>query len=563
MGMSHDQLSEERKTLQLSGEVPEWYTTQGYGLFKDKYAYNNETIRGAFNRIATHLSKYYPNSDLACEKFFDLLWSGKLAPSTPVMTNVGTPRGMSVSCAGNHIGDSVSEFYSSYAEIAMLSKLGFGTASFLGDIRSRGTPIKSNGGKADGIVPVYDSCIDVVGKISQGSNRRGAWAGYVPFGHPDLMEVLSYVQKHPADSNLGVTFEEEDIEALKSSDPDALDRWAELLYTRARAGTGYMWKNHTANDLAPIPIKNSNLRIRGSQLCSEISLPADSEHTFTCILSSLNLAMWDEITPDDIKWSIVFLDMVCEDFLNSAYQYKELDKAIRFTVKARALGLGALGFHTYLQKNGLAFGSYGAKKLNKEIFQTIRKYATESSIELGELIGVPEWCEGTGQRNATLLTVAPNMSSALLCGSVSQGIEPIITNAFIQQGAGGEFVRYNPQFIEVMKKYGHYSEAALKDIAMNYGGSVQHLDWLPDHEKLVFLTAYEIDQFDIIDLASERQEYIDQAQSLNLFFVSDTSEDYVAAVHKKFLLDPRLKSLYYLRSTRGVVASKGCSSCEG
>lgn len=560
MAMSHEKLSEERKHLQSIGEVPGWYTTQGYSLFKDKYAFQNETVKGCFERIAKQLAQYMPDGALAERRFFELMWSGKLAPSTPVMTNTGTKRGMSVSCAGSYIADSISDFYKCYGEIAMLSKLGFGTASYLGDIRPRGSLIESTGGVADGIVEVFDSCVITARKVSQGNNRRGAWAGYIPFAHADFEEVTSYVTKHRAGANLGVVFEQSDVDALVAGDEDAIDRFAELMVLRSRTGKGYMWKNHTANALSPQAIKNSGIPIKGSQLCSEIALPCDEMHTFTCVLSSLNLAMWDEITEDDVRWSVYFLDCVCEDFLRQGRKYEELHKAIRFTEKARALGLGTLGYHTYLQQNSIPFESAEAKVVNISIYSTLKKYATKASMELAEMLGTPEWCEGTGMRNATLLTIAPNMSSALLCGSVSQGVEPLITNAFIQQSAGGEMVRYNPQLVELMKREGQYSEEALHDIAMNHGGSVQHLEWMSDHDKAVFKTAYEIDQYKIVEHASDRQRDIDQAQSINLFFKAEASEEYVAGVHKAFLLDSHLKSLYYLRSTRGVESSKGESS---
>lgn len=582
MAMSHDKLSKERKHLQSVGEVPGWYTTQGYSLFKNKYAYQGETVKGCFLRIAKQLAQYMPDGTLAERRFFELMWSGKLAPSTPVMTNTGTNRGTSVSCAGSYIADSISDFYKSYGEIAMLSKLGFGTASYLGDIRPRGTPIQSSGGVADGIVEVFDSCVTTARKVSQGNNRRGAWAGYIPFSHDDFEEVTSYVTKHRAGANLGVVFEQSDVDALKAGDETAIDRFAELMVLRARTGKGYMWKNHTANKHSPQAIKDSGITIKGSQLCSEIALPCDEMHTFTCVLSSLNLSLWNQITDDDIRWAVYFLDCVCEDFLRQGRQYEELHKAIRFTEKARALGLGTLGYHTYLQQNSIAFGSDTAKQVNIDIYSRLKRCAEVASYELGEMLGVPEWCRNTGMRNATLLTVAPNMSSALLCGSVSQGVEPIITNAFIQQSAGGEMVRFNPTFLALMKSKNKYNEEDMHDIAMNHGGSVQHLDWLTDHEKDVFKTAYEIDQYKIVEHASDRQRDIDQAQSINLFFKADASEEYVAGVHKAFLLDEYLKSLYYLRSTRGVESSKGsgdakevvqliqpqddegpCSNCEG
>ena len=563
-----EKISAERKHLQSIGEVPNWYTTQGYIMFTRKYSYQEETVKGAFERISKHLAKFDPKPE-AERRFFDLMWSGKLAPSTPVMSNVGTTRGMPVSCAGNYIGDSVENFYESNAEIAILSKHGFGTASYVGDIRPRGALINSTGEAASGIVPVIDTYIDTKSKISQGG-RRGEWAAYVDISHDDYWEVQSYLQKHPADANVGWVFEEEDYEKLKNNDKEMLDRWDELLYTRCRTGKGYMWKNWIANNLAPQPIKDSGIRIRSSQLCTEIALPSDSEHTFTCILSSFNLSLWDEITDEDIKWGVRFLDAVCSDFLEQAKGRKFMEKAVRFTEKARALGLGTLGFHSYLQDKMIAFESAEAHIINNQIYQRIWEVALASSIELGKELGIPEWCKSTGQRNATLITIAPNMTSALLCGGKSQGVEPIICNAYVQQSNAGDLVRTNPKFVEIANSKGAFTSEdlneILNDLAINHNGSVQHLDWLSEHEKLVFRTAYEINQSAIIRLASARQRYIDQAQSINLFFSADEKESVIARVHKEFMDDTRLKSLYYLRSERGVKASTGessCVACEG
>lgn len=559
-----EQISQERKQLQLTGEVPMWYTTQGYLMFKRKYAYQCETVRGAFHRIASHLSPIDGHPE-AYQRFFDLLWSGKLAPSTPVMCNVGTDRGMSVSCAGNYVGDSVEAFYDSLSEVAILSKNGFGTASYLGDIRPRGSLIKSTGETAAGVVPVIDTYIDTKSKISQGG-RRGEWAAYVNVNSDDFDEIIGYLLKNPADTNIGWVYEKEDYEALKAGDPEALRRWNEVLYVRARVGKGYMWKNWIANELAPQAIKNSGIKIRSSQLCTEIALPSDEFHTFTCILSSYNLSLWDEMTDGDLKWGVRFLDAICTDFLNQARGKKHMEKAVRFTEKARALGLGTLGFHSYLQDNMIPFESGEAHMVNNQIYKRIWDVTLEASKELGVEKGIPEWCEGTGQRNATLLTIAPNMSSALLCGSKSQGVEPIVCNAYEQQTNAGNMVRTNPAFVKLAKEKGMYSEELMSDLAINFNGSVQHLDWLTDHEKAVFKTGCEINQMAVIRLASARQRRIDQAQSINLQFAGDEKEEVIAAVHKAFMDDPRMKSLYYLRSERGVKASTGestCIACEG
>lgn len=552
-----------RKSLQDLGEVPKYYTTQGFIMFLRKYAYQGESVKGAFTRIATTLAKHDPRPE-AFTKFFNLMWEGKLAPSTPVMCNTGTDRGMPVSCAGNFIGDSIENFYESNAEVAILSKNGFGTASYLGAIRPRGSEIKSSGGQADGVVPVFDTFMDTKSKISQGSSRRGEWAGYLDISHPDFWELIGYLQKNPASANIGWVFEEKDVEALKNGDEEMIKRWNEILYMRCRTGKGYLWKNHTANTLSPEPIKASGIPIRSSQLCTEIALPSDEDHTFTCILSSMNLAMYDNFSDDDIRWSVRFLDAVCTEFQKKATGMKFMDKALRFTEKARALGLGTLGFHTYLQSKMIPFESGEAHMLNNQIYKRIWDVAVTASKELGGELGVPEWCKSSGQRNATLITIAPNMSSALLCGSVSQGVEPIVSNAFIQQSNSGDFVRYNPRFVTLAKTRGAFSDEMIRDIAINHAGSVQHLDWLTEGEKLVFRTAFEINQHAIVRLASARQRYIDQAQSINLFFSADEKESIIGEVHKEFLLDPRLKSLYYLRSERGVKASTGeCVACEG
>ena len=557
-----EKLSAERKHLQSIGEVPEWMTTQGYIMFKRKYAYNKETVKGAFERISSTLSKHYDiDVDKAKEKFFNLLWKGYLSPSTPVYCNTGTNQGLTVSCAGNYFPDSVSGFYSAHSENAILSKLGFGTSSYLGDIRPRGSVI-SSGGIADGVVPVIDTAIDVMTKISQGSSRRGQWAGYIEVDHGDFWEVAGYILKNPTDANIGWIFTDSVIERLKNKDEEMIKRWNHILYLRCRTGKGYIWKSDTANKLAPQAVKNSNINIYGSNLCCEVALPQDNLHSFTCVLSSLNLFKYDEFEEDTIFWSIVFLDCVVSEMLLKSDSYKELERIERFTKKARALGLGVMGFHSYLQKKMIPFDGFEAHMLNTQIFKKIKDESTKASKHLADIYGEPEWCKGTGLRNATLTAIAPTMSSSILCGSVSQGIEPIISNVFIQRSAAGEFTRINPQFMEIAKKHGKYTQEEMDDIAINHDGSVQHLDWLTQEEKDVFKTAYEIDHHALLRLASVRQQFICQGQSLNLFFSSDEDEEYIAEIHKEALLDSNIKGLYYLRSSRGVKASKGCVACE-
>jgi ribonucleoside-diphosphate reductase alpha chain len=578
-----ERVSMERKDSISHGDTPKWYTTQGYMLFKKKYAaHKDETVKERMRSVSDSLATAFGNMmmqtldqasearstelhglthEAVSDKFFDLMWSGKLAPSTPVLCNVGTGRGHPVSCSGGKIKDSIGGFYDSAKENALLSKNGYGTSSYLGGIRSRGSEI-SSGGIADGVVPVFDTQVDVSNKVSQGQNRRGSWAGYLEADHNDFYELAGYVQKNPADANVGWMISDAFIERLKAGDKDSIDRFNRIMYLRARTGKGYIWKHDTANRLAPQAVKNSGISIKASNLCSEIALPQDDEHTFSCVLSSINLTKWDEITSEDVFWMITFLDCVVEVMLMQTYNQEGFENIHRFTEKARALGLGTLGFHSYLQEKMLPFDCLEAQVINSTIFKTLKEWGTTATQRLATVFGEPEWCKGTGQRNATLFAVAPNTSSALLCGGVSQGIEPVVANAFNQGTAGGEMTRINPYLAKLAKERGVYSDDVMRGIAVDHNGSVQHVDWLTDEEKEVFRTAFEIDQMSLVKMASERQKYIDQGQSLNLFF--NTDEGYIARVTKAALLDPYIKALYYQRSLRGVKASTGeCVACEG
>lgn len=896
-----EKVSAERKEMVEKGEVPEWYTTQGYLMFTRKYSYKGETVKGCFTRISSTLAKHIdhilPNAE---ELFFNLLWSGKLAGSTPVLANTGTERGDPVSCSGGYVPDSIVGFYDHVKETALLSKYGYGCSGYFGDVRSRGSDI-SSGGHADGAVEILDLLFTVVGKVSQGETRRGNYAGYIEVDSEDFDEVVGYIHKNKGFANVGWNFRDDFTERLKNNEKEAVRRWNDVLYTRAADSKGYMTKPDHAQRLAPQAIKNSGISLKGSNMCvapetkiltesgyspivelegesvnvwngeefsqvqivktgvnqkllkittdsgyelectpyhkfyiftgygkpykevrahelqegdklikfdlpviegrktlkdayvngfysgdgccyknnqiiylyhekrklehlfqggskwvvdekvnrqcttyktlkdkffvpnedytiesrltwlagyldadgciyrngtneaitcssveleflkevqlmlqtlgvgckiknfaeegyrklpandgsgelkdfwcqtgyrllitsndsyklislglkmnrlkinerlpqrdakrfvqvvsvedlgrvddtycfteskrgmgmfngiltgqcSEIWLPQDEDHTFSCVLSSLNLAKWDEITDDDIFYSLVFLDCIVEEMLTNARDREGFDKIVRFTEKSRALGLGTLGFHSYLQSKMIAFEDLETILINRKIFDRLDDVTEKASRWLAEKLGEPEWCEGTGMRNATRMAIAPNTSSALLCGGMSQGIEPVVANAYNQPTSAGEMTRMNPYLVQLLKDKGEYSEALMRDIAVNHDGSVQHLDCLTDREKLVFRTAFEIDQFVILRLASQRQKNeltgqkgIDQGQSLNLFF--GDNEEYVAKVCQYALLDENIKGLYYQRGKRGIKGSKGikqaepeCVACEG
>lgn len=561
--MIYKKLSDERKRLQASGDLPEWFTTAGWQLFREKYLYEAKGYRDTIERVAWTLAQHTPYPTHWANKFFEIMWRGWLIPSTPILSNTGTPKGMPVSCSGQYIDDSIDGFYSGYKETALLTKHGFGTSGYLGDIRPRGSNIKS-GGKASGVLPIAKHFVQDMRDVAQGTSRRGAWAGYLPMDHGDFHELIDYLEHNPDDLNVGWCITDDFIRRLEEGDGEARKRFSRSLKVKATTGKGYYFFTDKVNRVNPRYYKEFGLSVKASNLCTEITLPSDEQHTFTCVLSSLNLEKYDEWKETDAVFvAVVFLDSVCSEFIRLARDYPSFEKSVAFTSKSRALGLGALGFHSYLQSKKVPFESFEAHLLNIEIFKNIREKADEATLWLGQTLGCPEWLAGTGRRNSHLLAIAPNTQSAIIAGGVSQGIEPIVANTYIQSTAAGELDRVSGQFLKLAKEKGKWTKELPKKLA-EHDGSVQHLDWLTEDEKLIFKTAYEIDQRAIIRLAAARQPYIDQAQSINLFFDANEDEAYIAEIHKEAFLNENIKSLYYMRTKAGVKASKGeCIACEG
>ena len=299
--------------------------------------------------------------------------------------------------------------------------------------------------------------------------------------------------------------------------------------------------------------------------CTEIALFSDTEHTFTCVLSSINAVHWNRVKEDDsIFYSTVFLDCVAEDFIRMGEKMPGLEKAVRFTRKGRALGLGVLGLHSHFQNEGMPFESFQAYMLNNQIFKRLHDESLRASQWMAEIAGEPEWCEGHGVRNTHRTAIAPNTSSAVICGGVSQGIEPIPGNCYLQALSAGDVRRINPKLIDIMKERDVYNKKVMNDIRDNKG-SVQHVTWLSDEEKELFKTAFEMNMRQILKMASARQKWIDQMQSINLFFDADEEEEYISQIHKEAMLDEGIHSLYYIRTLAGIQASKGddCEACAG
>ena len=562
----YDKLSEERKQLQADGLVPEWYSTGGFQLFKEKYEYetNGRSVRGQFERIAKTAAQYIkhiPEFAGAEQKFFDLFWKGWLSPSTPVLANMGTTRGLSVSCSGSTVNDSIDGFYKNLHETAMLTKMGFGTSSYLGSIRPRGSKI-SSGGKASGVVPVFKEHVQAMRNVAQGTARRGAWAGYIEIDHGDFDELADHIMAEPDDANIGWIIKNSFIEKLDAGDQESIRRFQKAMKMKMITGKGYFCFIDKINANRPQMYKDRGLTVKASNLCDEITLFADEQHTFTCVLSSMNVARFDEWKDTDaVYWATVFLDCVAEDLIQKGKNVPGLEKAVRFTEKGRALGLGQCGFHTLLQKKMIPFEGFEAHMLSQEIAAHIWNESERASRDMAKLLGEPEWCKGYGLRNTHRIAIAPTKSTALLMGGISEGINPDPAMSFTQMTAGGEVDRLNPQLLELMKKKGVYSKKHVAEITAAQG-SVQNVSWLTDEEKAVFKTAFEINQKAVIRMASARGHFIDQWQSLNLFFAADEDPAWIAEVHSEAFRDPNILGLYYIYTQAGVQASTGeCLAC--
>ena len=886
-----EELSEERKQLQSEGKLPNWFTTQGWQMFKEKYLYEADTYEEQIDRIVNTAAKHVPKESdrvYLSGRWKEMFMKGHAYLATPTLANTGTTRGLPVSCSGGYIGDSVYSFYEGIKEAAVLSQEGFGTSAYLGDIRERGSEI-SRGGTANGIVPVFEDFVTMADKISQGSSRRGAWAGYLPMSHGDFWELSTHIKNEPEGSNVGWNIHDSDVDALNNGCPDATARFQKALHTKCITGKGYYWfvdkiarqqpqmykdlglSNKASNlcvapettiltDKGQIPIaelvdevvniwngeefskvtvrktgsnqklikvltdsgqelecteyhkfyvqegygkppvekstkdlksgdklikfnlpvvsgekvldnawqngfftgdggtyngkdrvylyhdkrsladyfdfntvhfqeeqkriygnvdglkskyfvpsedytlqsrldwlagwldadgciyrNGSNEQVVGSSVelnflkevqlmlqtcgveckiqllreegvyelpandgtgdnkpyncqisyrliinsnglfklhqlgisfkrlktierkpqrsashfikvvevldegrvedtycftepkrgmgmfngiltgqCSEISLHADEDHTYTCVISGMICSTYDEWKKTDAVYCMtIFLDCIVSEFLGIAGDIKGLEKAIRGTVKSRAIGLGLSGLHSYFQKNMWPFSSYKAHIANKEIFKHLHDESLKASQWMAKEWGEPEWCKGYGVRNTHRTALAPNVSSSLIFGSESQGITPWYGNVYNEGSASGGMFRVNPLFIKLLKKYDKYNDDVIQSVLQN-NGSCQHLDFLSDLEKNVFKTFFEINQEDVLRLAGSRQPDICQSQSLNLAIAADEKEERVAELHQMAFEDENIMALYYLRSKSGIAASTGvtCSNCE-
>lgn len=495
------------------------------------------------------------------DKFYAYMAKGYYSLSSPIWANFGINKGLPISCFGGHIEDNMAGILYSVGETGMMSKFGGGTSGYFGDVRPRGATITNNGHSSGAVhfMQLFESIIDVV---SQGSTRRGHYAPYLPLEHHDIDEFLEIgTEGNPIqDLTHGVTVTDAWMEAMINGDKEKRKIWAKVIQRRVEIGYPYIIFIDTVNRGTVDVYKDKNLKITHSNLCSEIALPDNHEWSFVCDLSSMNILHYDEWKETDaVETMVFFLDAVMSDFIQKLEHLRDSDKhedreafhlmarSYRFAVDNRALGLGVLGWHSYLQSKMIAFESQEAKRLNAEVFKLIKQKSYAASRQLANLLGEPPLLKGYGRRNTTLNAVAPTTSSSFILGQVSQSVEPIWSNCYVKDIAKIKVTIYNPFLKQVLGKYGMDNREVWQSIR-NHDGSVQHLDFLSEQEKAVFKTFEEIDAYEVIDQAAARQAFIDQSQSLNLMInpkmsAKEINELYLAAWRSG------VKSLYYQHST--------------
>lgn len=586
----------EENGWEIDVDFPSWGNNEIYVKTISKtYLQSGEKPKDAYWRVATAVAKRLDKPQLAT-KFFDYMWKGWLCLATPVLANTGTDRGLPISCFGIDVGDSIYEIGSKNLELMLLAKHGGGVGIGINMIRPAGTKITGNG-TSDGIVPfakIYDSTILAT---NQGSVRRGAASVNIKIEHKDFEDFLEIrepkgdVNRQSLNLHQCVVISDKFMKKLEEGDSEARRKWGKLLQKRKATGEPYIMYKGNVNKHNPEMYKKNGLKVHMTNICSEIVLHTDEQHSFVCCLSSLNLAKYDEWKDTDLVYtSTIFLDGVLEEFIQRAKNLKGFENSVRSAERGRALGLGVLGWHTYLQQKGLPFEGLQAQFETRKIFSQLKIESERASRWLAGEYGEPLWCKESGMRNTHLRAVAPTVSNSKLSGNVSSGIEPWAANVFTEQTSKGTFIRKNPELKKVLKKIGFDTKETWDKILAD-GGSVMGLDFLDEwcyvdgkiveckevegeakHKctsvKDVFKTFKEINQLDLVRQAGVRQQYIDQAVSLNLAFPAIADPKWINQVHLE-AWKQGVKTLYYMRTEsvlRGDIAQQAmnpdCVSCE-
>lgn len=542
-----------------------WLNEESQNMLNRGYLLKGETVKTAIERVAKAAAKRLYKPELA-DAFIEMIERGWMSLSSPIWANMGTERGLPISCFNVHVPDHIEGITHKLGEVIMQTKIGGGTSGYFGELRERGSTVTDNG-KSSGAVSfmkLFDTAMDT---ISQGGVRRGAFAAYLEIDHPDIKEFLEIKNIGSPIQNLytGVCVPDYWMQEMIDGDQKKREIWALVLESRQQKGLPYIFFSDNVNRYKPDVYKEKGMVINASNLCSEIALPSSHDESFICCLSSMNLELYDEWKDTDaVRLAVYFLDAVLQEFIAKTEDNYYLKAANRFAQRHRALGLGVMGWHSYLQKNGIPFEGLQAKSLTTQIFKHISKKAQKASCDLAGIYGEPEVLKGYGRRNTTLMAIAPTTSSSAILGQASPGIEPFSSNYYKAGLAKGNFMRKNKYLKKLLVEKGMDNEDIWRSIMLNHG-SVQHLEELSQEEKDIFKTFKEISQLEIVQQASVRQKFIDQAQSLNLNIPSDLS---IKEVNRLMIEAWKLgvKTLYYQRSqsvSKEFIANMvSCSSCE-
>jgi len=544
-----------------------WLNDDSREFLRNGYLLDGVTAEERVREIAENAEDILDEDGFA-DKFYEYMSRGYYSLASPIWSNFGLDRGLPISCFGSHIEDSIESILFTHAEVGQMTKLGGGTSGYLGDLRPRGAPITNNG-KSNGsysFTELFDTAINV---ISQGETRRGQFAGYIDIEHPDLDEWLNIkTEGDPVqDIYYGVIVGDEWFQAMIDGDEQKRAKWAKIIETRINIGVPYIIFRGNMNDGKPQVYKDKDYKINASNLCTEIALPSGPDESFVCCLSSMNALHYDEWKDTDaVKTLTYFLDAVMQEFIDKTDGTQFMQRAVQFAKRHRAIGIGVLGWHSYLQKHMIPWDSMDAMQKNSAVFSTIKEQSYNASEELAAKFGEPDVLEGYGRRNTTTMAVAPTKSSSIILGQISPSVEPLKSNYFVRDGAKLKSTQKN-RFLEALLQQKGHDTRETWDSIMAEDGSVQHLDCLTEHEKDVFKTFAEIPQMAVIKQAAQRQQFIDQAQSINISIdpdtvsIKDINQLYIEAWKRG------LKSLYYQKSvnaaqkfSRDVLECRVCES---
>tara|TARA_R110002153_G_scaffold172916_1_gene325723 strand:- start:2854 stop:4566 length:1713 start_codon:yes stop_codon:yes gene_type:complete len=565
----------------LVSNYSEWEKGKDYPSHMDEvslstiskgYLLPGETPKKAYRRVAKAAATRLDRPDLEA-KFYKIIWNGWLGLASPVISNMGTDRGLPISCFGIDTPDSIRGIGLTNAELMRLTSYGGGVGISLNKVRGRGEGIRGNG-KSEGIVPwakIYDSTIIAT---NQGSVRRGAASVNLNINHPDIHEFMQ-IRRPKGDPNRQclnlhqcVVVDDAFMRKLNDRDADAMSLWLDVLKSRVETGEPYIMFEDNVNKDNPLAYMMNNLKVSMTNICSEITLHTDEEHSFICCLSSMNLAKYNEWKDTDaIELATYFLDGVMQEFIDKTNGKESMKRTHKHAMKGRALGLGVMGWHTFLQNKNLPFNSIASTAWTHTIFSDIRNKAEAASRQLAVEYGEPSWCKGTGMRNSHVLAIAPTVSNSRISGC-SAGIEPQPANVYTFNGAKGTFIVKNPELEKLLKDKGEDNSKVWDQILAD-DGSVVNLpsSILNEEEKEIFLTFAEINQLGLVQQAAIRQRYIDQTQSLNLAFAPTDSPRWINQVHME-AWKLGIKTLYYLRTDSVIKGDLGsrtadCVSCDG